>query len=119
MTRERLALGASGEAAVARWYEANGWTVLDRNWTAPGGELDLVVQRGALLVFCEVKTRSSLTWGSPAEAVNLDKQRRLRRLAGAWLAAAPALRRRHRHREIRFDVATVVGDAVEIIEGAF
>ena len=114
MTRERLALGASGEAAVARWYESQGWTVLDRNWKVRAGELDLVVQRGRIVAFCEVKTRSTLDFGSPAEAVDHDKRNRIRHLARLWIDDAP-----RKPAEIRFDVATVVGDAVEVIEGAF
>jgi putative endonuclease len=114
VTRQRLALGASGEAAVARWYEANGWTVLARNWKVRAGELDLVVQRGRIVAFCEVKTRSTLDFGSPAEAVDRDKRNRIRHLARLWIDAAPRA-----PAEIRFDVATVVGDEVEVIEGAF
>ena len=114
MTRERLALGAGGEAAVAAWYEANGWTVLARNWKVRAGELDLVVQRGRIVVFCEVKTRSTVAFGSPAEAVHHDKRTRLRHLAALWLDQAP-----RRPAEIRFDVATVVGETVTVIEAAF
>ncbi len=114
MTRERLALGAGGEAAVAAWYEANGWTVLARNWKVRAGELDVIAQRGRIVVFCEVKTRGTDAFGSPAEAVDHEKRQRLRRLAALWLDEAP-----RRPAEIRFDVATVVGDAVEVIEGAF
>ena len=114
MTAERLALGASGEALVAAWYEANGYTVLARNWKVRAGELDLIVQRARLVVFCEVKTRGSMDFGSPAVAVHHEKRRRLRHLAALWCDDAP-----RRPAEIRFDVATVVGDTVEIIEGAF
>lgn len=117
MTAERLALGAGGEAAAAAWYRARGYEILDRNWRVRGeidGELDLVVRKGRLVVVCEVKTRTTMAFGSPALAVNQDKQRRLRRLAAAWL-------RSHRVRadEIRFDVAAVVGTTVEIYEAAF
>ena len=72
------------------------------------------MQQGRVVVFCEVKTRATLAFGSPAEAVRHDKRRRLRHLAALWLDDAP-----RRPAEIRFDVATVVGDAVEVIEGAF
>lgn len=114
MTRERLALGASGEAKVAAWYAEQGYEVLARNWKVRAGELDLVVQKGRLVAFCEVKTRSTFAFGSPAEAVGRDKRARIRHLAALWLDDAP-----RRPAEIRFDVATVVGDEVEVIEGAF
>lgn len=114
MTRERLALGADGESRVAAWYVERGYEVLDRNWKVRTGELDLVVRRGRVVVFCEVKTRSTSAFGSPAEAVRSDKQRRIRGLAAQWLATG-----RPRPAEIRFDVATVVGSDVEVIEGAF
>jgi putative endonuclease len=114
VTRARLALGADGEARVAAWYEAQGYTVLARNWKVRAGELDLVVQRARLVAFCEVKTRSTLAFGSPAEAVGHDKRRRLRHLAALWLDQAP-----RRPAEIRFDVATVVGEDIVVIEGAF
>ena len=114
MTRERLALGADGEAKVASWYEARGWTVLATNWKTRDGELDVIVQKGRIVVFCEVKTRSTDRFGSPAEAVDHDKRRRLRHLAARWLDDAP-----RRPAEIRFDVATVIGDDVAVIEGAF
>jgi putative endonuclease len=110
------ALGAWGERHAARWYAAHGFTVVDRNWRAPdrSGELDLVLARGDLLVICEVKTRSSAAFGSPAEAVTVRKQQRLRRLAAAWLAVHGG-----GWREVRFDVAAVRGAAIEILEGAF
>jgi putative endonuclease len=110
-----LRLGARGEALTARWYEARGYRVIARNWRAGRGELDLVVRRGPVLVFCEVKTRSSAAYGSPALAVGRDKQLQLRRLAGAFLAANPQRGVRDR----RFDVAAVVGDAIEVYEAAF
>jgi putative endonuclease len=117
VTIERRALGAGGEAAAATWYASRGYEVLDRNWRVRGeidGELDLVVRKGRLVVFCEVKTRSSMAYGSPALAVGRDKQRRLRRLAVAWLRAHHV-----RADHLRFDVATVVATSVDVLEGAF
>ena len=108
-------LGRRGEDDAAAWYTARGYEVLARNWRCRAGELDLIVAQGRLVVFCEVKSRSSERFGTPAESVTRDKQMRIRRLAARWLAdAAPA-----RPRAIRFDVASVLGGAVEVLEGAF
>jgi putative endonuclease len=108
-------VGTTGEDLAAAWYEARGYDVLARNWRCREGELDLIVGQGRLYVFCEVKTRASDAFGVPAEAVTHDKQQRLRRLAARWLEDdAPALAR-----EIRFDVAAVLGGVIEVIEGAF
>lgn len=114
MTASRQALGARGEAMAARWYEDNGYEVIDRNWRTRDGELDLVVRRSRMVVFCEVKTRSSLAFGSPAEAVTRDKRQRIRLLAAKWLETAP-----FRPARIRFDVAAVLDGSLDIIEGAF
>jgi putative endonuclease len=110
----RKALGAHGEAVVARWYRERGYEVLARNWRCREGELDLIVCHGRLVVFCEVKTRTSTAFGTPAEAVTHDKRRRIRHLAARWLDDAP-----WRPREIRFDVASVMGNRIEVLEGAF
>ncbi len=122
MTRARLALGATGEELAARWYTRSGYQVLDRNWRCGDGELDLIVARGSLVVFCEVKTRRGAAFGTPVEAVTPGKQRRLRRLAGRWLAGRPPDERRYP--DLRFDVASVMAapgtePVVEVIEGAF
>ena len=114
MTAGRRALGARGEALAARWYEAHGYTVVSRNWRCRDGELDLVLAHGRTLVFCEVKTRSSNAYGSPAAAVTRTKQLRIRRLAVRWLADHDV-----RPAAMRFDVACVMGNAVEVIESAF
>lgn len=115
MTQTRRTLGARGEAAVAAWYEAQGYTVVDRNWRCREGELDLVVRSARLFVFCEVKTRTSTVFGAPVEAITREKQARIRRLAARWLEDAAPMPAR----EIRFDVASVLDGAIEVIEGAF
>ncbi len=114
MTQVRRALGASGEEAVAVWYEQHGYEVVERNWRCRAGELDLILRRGRTFVFCEVKTRSSDAFGAPVEAITRDKQVRLRHLAARWLEDAPL-----RPTEIRFDVASVLAGQIEVVEGAF
>jgi len=84
--RQRSTLGAYGEALAARHLTEQGMVLLDRNWRCEVGEIDLVLRDGRILVVCEVKTRSSLAFGAPLEAVTEQKAARLRRLAARWLA---------------------------------
>ncbi len=115
---DRAATGAAGEAAAAAWYEAHGYEVLDRNWRRREGELDLIVRSGRTVVFCEVKSRTSDRFGTGAEAVTEAKRRRMRRLAARWFAElTPASGRRSLG--ARFDVVSVDGGEVTVIEGAF
>jgi len=114
MVSRRQQLGAEGEARVADHYEARGYTVLDRNWRCRDGELDLLLRHGRTLVVCEVKTRTSAAFGTPAEAVTTKKQAKLRLLARRYLDTAS-----FRPREIRFDVAAVLAGEIEVIENAF
>jgi putative endonuclease len=112
---DRRALGAHGEALAARWYGERGYTVLARNWRSRHGELDLVVGRSGVVVFCEVKARTSAAFGGGAEAVTATKQARIRRLAAEWLAGTD-----HDRGDVRFDVAVVHrGVELEVVEGAF
>lgn len=110
--------GRDGEEAALRVYRRRGFRTLARNWRCPLGELDLVLERGDVLVFCEVKTRSGTAFGGGYEAVTWSKRRKLRQLAEAFLASGvPA------HANVRFDVASVWlndrGADVEVFEDAF
>lgn len=110
----RRALGVAGEDAAAAWYVENGYRLVSRNWRCHDGELDLVVSDRHTLVFCEVKARSSLAFGSPLEAVTAAKQLRIRHLAARWLREHQA-----RPRAIRFDVVGVLDGEVEVVQAAF
>jgi putative endonuclease len=118
--RVKDAVGRFGEALAAEHLRASGLVVLDRNWRCSSGEIDLVATDGACLVFVEVKTRSSVAYGDPAEAVTPAKAARIRRLAVAWLTEHPQFRRS----EVRFDVVAVVrlaadGPSVRHLRAAF
>jgi putative endonuclease len=81
----RRLLGERGETIAARHLTRLGLVVVDRNWRCDAGEIDLVLRDGAVLVICEVKTRTSTDYGDPLEAVTPTKVARLRRLAARWL----------------------------------
>ena len=96
-------LGRRGEAAAARFLRRRGYKIIARSDHSQPGELDLVaVDRDRTIVFVEVKTRKSQETGHPAEAVDLDKQARLSRLAVTYL-------KRHGLLEYpaRFDVVAI------------
>ena len=120
MTNARhLELGSAGEEAALAAYRERGFELVARNWRCPIGEIDLVLRHGALLVVCEVKTRRGFDLGGPFEAVDARKRRKLRLLAGAFLAGGGVV-----HDAVRFDVASVrVGrdgrPDVELFEEAF
>ena len=81
------ALGRYGESVALRHLEAQGLTLVERNWTCPSCELDLVLRDGDVLVVCEVKTRTTTDFGHPLEAIDDDKLARIRRLADLWVEA--------------------------------
>ena len=114
----RLARGRAGEEAALGVYLRRGFSVVARNWSCPLGELDLVVARDGLLVFCEVKARTGSAFGGGYEAVTWSKRRKIRQLAQVFLEAE-----RPSQPAIRFDVASVwlgpKGADVEIFEDAF
>ncbi|BAL92230.1 hypothetical protein AMIS_70100 [Actinoplanes missouriensis 431] len=103
MTTQRRAVGAYGERLAARHLQDSGLVLLDRNWRCPDGEVDLILRDGDDVVFCEVKTRRTATFGPPAAAVSGRKVRKLRLLAARWLAETGV-----RPKQVRFDVVEVL-----------
>ena len=82
----RLSLGRSGEDAAVDFLEKNRCRILARGFRALRGEIDIVARDGDTIVFIEVKTRAGAGFGSPEEAVTAAKQRRIRRMAEAFLS---------------------------------
>jgi putative endonuclease len=104
-TRPRT-LGQRGEDAAARYLKRLGYTIVARGDRARTGELDLVAVDARTVVFVEGKTRRSNDAGDPAEAVDLEKQRRLTRLALMFLKRHDLLEHR-----ARFDVIAITWPA--------
>jgi putative endonuclease len=118
--QRRLPLGRRGENAAARYLWRRGYAVVARGQRGQIGELDIVAVQGRTIVFVEVKTRASHDAGHPADAVDGDKQRRLTRLALAYLKRHDLL-----DCSARFDVIAITWPAkqlqpqIEHIENAF
>ncbi len=101
--RAKDAVGRYGEKVAVRFLQDAGWVVLDTNWRGHRGELDIVALDGDVLVAVEVKTRSGVGFGHPAEAVTPQKLARVRRLTGQWLAEHTVV-----SRSVRIDVIAVL-----------
>ncbi|MCA2243912.1 YraN family protein [Mycobacterium sp. WUMAC-067] len=102
-TMTRIQLGAMGEALAVDHLRRTGLRILHRNWRCRYGELDIIAcDRAGTVVFVEVKTRTGDGYGGLAHAVTPRKVRRLRRLAGLWLAGQD-----RRWAAIRIDVIGV------------
>ena len=110
---EAKELGRRGERRAAWFYRLRGYSIAGRNVRLRGGEIDLIVRRGRVLAFVEVKTRQSLTAGEGFEAVGKAKQLQLVRLAGDYLA-------RHPHRgDVRYDVLSLYWTGMRFIVKCF
>jgi len=97
---DRRATGTLGER-IAEWFLARrGYRVVERNERVGRFEVDLIVERGALIVFVEVKTRGATAWGGAGRALGAAQRVRLAAAATAYAARFP-------NRDIRFDVVTV------------
>jgi len=115
----RQKFGRWGEDLAAQHLQDAGLVLLDRNWHCREGELDLVLSDRGRVVFCEVKTRSSTEYGTPAESVTEEKTARVHRAAMRWLRAHHVGWCR-----VRYDVVTVYAPrgqepTVQHIRGAF
>jgi len=126
MPHARQRTGARAEQLVAQRLSAANWEIVERNARTRFGELDIVARDGGTLVFVEVKAgRKGNRFGPERPVLSVDsrKQRRVRRLASAWMAERRG--QIPRYEEIRFDAVGVTFDRagrvtdVEHIEGAF
>lgn len=117
MRRTSSRTGRDGEEAAARFLEAQGYVILERNCRLSGGEIDIIARDNDCLVVIEVKTRRSGQFGSPFEAVDARKQRRLAAAALEYMAS------RKLDMPLRFDVAAVFAEKnafrVELLRNAF
>lgn len=98
---DKKALGNKGEDFAAEYYKKLGFNITKQNYTCRGGEIDIIAENEEYIIFVEVKTRSSNSLFSPAEAVDLKKQRRL------TVAAMKYLSQNESEKQPQFDVFEV------------
>lgn len=115
----RRSSGKVAEDAAARYLRGCGYKILERNFSTPLGEIDIVALEGEVVCFVEVRSHASADFGSALEALTRDKQRRVTRAALTYMKA-----RRLEEVEVRFDFAAVEVPAegaaqVKLIRNAF
>jgi putative endonuclease len=105
--------GRAGEDAAVALLEAHGYRIVGRNVRLPGGEIDVIARDGDIVVFVEVKARSTAAYGGATAAVGTRKRATLRAIAADWLqVAAPRAK-------ARFDVVTFDRGRATLHRGAF
>ncbi len=97
--------GAEAEDAACAFLEKKGVRVVERNFRARGGEIDIVGRQGDVLVFVEVRCREEEEFGAPEETVGLPKRRKVAAAAREYVSGIAAAS----WREARFDVVAIVG----------
>jgi putative endonuclease len=103
MTEFRQNLGKSGENLAAAELESRGYAVLERRYRTAHGEIDIIARDGDTMVFVEVRRKSNGEFGTAAESVTPAKQRRVIRMAVAYLA----LHGLYDRCPVRFDVVGI------------
>lgn len=115
-TRDQYMLGVCGESSAAAWYEDMGYEIVQLRYRARGGEIDVIARSpGGAIVFAEVKTRRSTSFGA-AEAVTAAKLHRIRAAAVQWLCerAKSGGAENGAYSDVRFDVVEVIFDGVNV-----
>jgi putative endonuclease len=107
-------IGTEGEQQAKHFLIRNNFIIREQQWRCSLGELDLIVEKNNILVFVEVKTRSSDAFGSAAEAIIKKKQRKIAQVAAAYIKI-----KRLFDKDYRFDVIGVTPEGIEHIENAF
>jgi len=106
--------GEIGEVLAVEFLKKKKYKVLQQNYTTKLGEIDIICLVKNVVVFVEVKARETFAFGRPSEAVNQQKQRKIRRVAEEYL-----IRNKLTQIPVRFDVIEVVGETINHIENAF
>ena len=102
MTRRSL-FGKWGEDLAAEYLLQKGYSILERNYRCPYGEIDIIAFRNGMIAFVEVKTRNSLKFGRPAASVTKTKQDKIHSTGFTYLSASPL-----RFKGFSFDVIEIL-----------
>ena len=112
--KSRVAIGRSYEKVAARFFVENGYIICDQNWQAGNREIDIIVTKGNVVAFVEVKSSANLKFGHPAERIDKRKIANLTKAAQQYL-----IEKEITDCDIRFDVVTFLNGEIEHFPNAF
>lgn len=105
-------VGAFGESKAVFYLESHGIEIIQRNYFAKVGEIDIIAKEGDTLLFIEVKYRKSITFGTALESVTKTKMKRI------YLAGMTYLEN-HRYENYRFDLIAIDSEKIEWVKNMF
>lgn len=106
--------GNIGESMAAAYLRLRFYKILERNFKAKTGEIDIIAKKNGYIIFIEVKYRKNLSKGYPREAVTEFKKHQIRRTATFYL-----MKHNLMEANVRFDVIEILGGKIEHIKDAF
>ncbi len=119
LSNKRIHLGKKGENLAVNYLQKAGYTILIRNYRQKSGEIDIIAKDKTTLVFIEVKTRRTLSYGPPSASVTLKKQRQISKVAQDYLS-----RNNLFEMDARFDIVSIVTTTnqkpqIDLLQNAF
>lgn len=106
--------GSAGEILAVNFLKKKKYKILETNFSNHIGEIDIIAQKKNVIVFVEVKSRETLAYGEPIEAVDVRKQNKIRKVAEIYL-----MLHEKTLSDVRFDVIEILGDKINHVENAF
>ena len=106
--------GTIGEIDAEKYLKDKGFVIVTTNYKNRIGEIDIIAKDKNALVFVEVKSRATLLYGRPCEAVDFRKQQKIRKVAELYLVTT-----KNYYADVRFDVIEILGEEINHIENAF
>ena len=110
-----MKLGTEGESQAAEYLKKQGYIILEQNYRAGRNEVDIICEKKGIVVFVEVKTRTTDNFGEPVEAVDSTKTRKIIKVAQSYLHNRDLWDKC----KVRFDVIGINKDGINHIEDAF
>lgn len=107
--KNRKQVGSFGEERAVNFLTRIGFSILRKNYRTPSGEIDIIAQDGDTIVFVEVKTRRSLTFGRPEESVDECKRQQIKKVAQQFISQYQLF-----HFNCRFDIITIYDEGKSV-----